>query len=833
MSMTTTGTDGVDIEQVFVIDPALGAVQATDGDGDKPEAVWISDGQIAYRLVTGDQRNGQISPSRRPLPADRPSSPARPRPTTKPRDGLWGRRERSWLHFVTNLSSDTIPRDGHRYGDRSTWGCPSKAGVQTATGEYVSPFAPAIALVPVQLIWFGMPMGAVDPRRRARPPHRTAGDGHGARLPGQPRRQLRPGRPRVRRRPRSPSALILFSGLPYLLGFGVGWSPRSRSARSSSSSLVRRFAKAPRLVLTVATIGITQLLAVLGAARAAHVGRERRLAAHPAAVRLEADDRHVHPQRQRPDRPDRGPVGDDRASRCSSARTRLGTAVRGARRAERAGRRCSASPWPAVNTRVGDRRRPARSSPCSCAPASSACPIGFAAQHRAAAAAGARRTRHRPPASTCRRWRSPAVALGILEYGVALERRQPAARLRRSWRRGAASPCCCSAASTAGADNDDAATWQAQRRGPPARARRAPAPAGASDARRRRRADPRRRASLDPALLRVDQHHQGVGRRSCSRSSGCRSSCSPAGPDRSRSGRWASSRIGAAVSRHVHVAMERRPHARAARSAALAGAVVAFAVGLPALRLRGPVPRRHDVRLRARRRSRGCSTTCSSVGSRSDQRFERPPLFGRIDIEHADPLLRVHARRARRSSTSPLRGIRAQPHGPGDRRACARTSAPRRAIARPAGARQAHRVRDLRRRRRHRRRAVRAPQPVASASPATARARASTCSPSAVIGGLGRSPVRVLGACTCAARMVHHVAGVAVAVVGGRRAAGAADPARRARRPRGQAPRPLVGYIVARRRPSRRTARARRGAVRTGSTSARSTRTFRASTSRA
>ncbi len=60
VSMTTTGTDGVDIEQVFVIDPALGAVQATDGDGDKPEAVWISDGQIAYRLVTGDQRNGQI-----------------------------------------------------------------------------------------------------------------------------------------------------------------------------------------------------------------------------------------------------------------------------------------------------------------------------------------------------------------------------------------------------------------------------------------------------------------------------------------------------------------------------------------------------------------------------------------------------------------------------------------------------------------------------------------------------------------------------------------------------------------------------------------------------
>ena len=60
VSMTATGSDGVDIEQLFVIDPALGELQVTDDEGDKPEAVWISNGEIAYRIVTGDDRNGQI-----------------------------------------------------------------------------------------------------------------------------------------------------------------------------------------------------------------------------------------------------------------------------------------------------------------------------------------------------------------------------------------------------------------------------------------------------------------------------------------------------------------------------------------------------------------------------------------------------------------------------------------------------------------------------------------------------------------------------------------------------------------------------------------------------
>ena len=60
VSMTAPGSDGVAVEQIFVIDPAIGAIQVTDDEGDKPEAVWISDGEIAYRLVIDDERNGQI-----------------------------------------------------------------------------------------------------------------------------------------------------------------------------------------------------------------------------------------------------------------------------------------------------------------------------------------------------------------------------------------------------------------------------------------------------------------------------------------------------------------------------------------------------------------------------------------------------------------------------------------------------------------------------------------------------------------------------------------------------------------------------------------------------
>jgi branched-chain amino acid transport system permease protein len=55
--------------------------------------------------------------------------------------------------------------------------------------------------------------------------------------------------------------LIVFSGLPYLFGFGVGLVAAVALGAIVELAFVRRFARASRLVLTVATIGITQLLA--------------------------------------------------------------------------------------------------------------------------------------------------------------------------------------------------------------------------------------------------------------------------------------------------------------------------------------------------------------------------------------------------------------------------------------------------------------------------------------------------------------------------------------------------------------------------------------------
>jgi branched-chain amino acid transport system permease protein len=57
--------------------------------------------------------------------------------------------------------------------------------------------------------------------------------------------------------------LIVFSGLPYLFGFGVGLVAAVALGAIVELAFVRRFAAASRLVLTVATIGITQLLVVL------------------------------------------------------------------------------------------------------------------------------------------------------------------------------------------------------------------------------------------------------------------------------------------------------------------------------------------------------------------------------------------------------------------------------------------------------------------------------------------------------------------------------------------------------------------------------------------
>ncbi len=66
VSMSATSADGTATDQIFVIDPAVGSIQVTDDGGDKPEAVWISNDEIAYRIATSDQLDGQIFVVRAP-----------------------------------------------------------------------------------------------------------------------------------------------------------------------------------------------------------------------------------------------------------------------------------------------------------------------------------------------------------------------------------------------------------------------------------------------------------------------------------------------------------------------------------------------------------------------------------------------------------------------------------------------------------------------------------------------------------------------------------------------------------------------------------------------
>jgi len=57
--------------------------------------------------------------------------------------------------------------------------------------------------------------------------------------------------------------LIVFNGLPYLLGLSIGLVSSIVLGAIVELAIVRRFVRSPRLILTVATIGISQLLAVI------------------------------------------------------------------------------------------------------------------------------------------------------------------------------------------------------------------------------------------------------------------------------------------------------------------------------------------------------------------------------------------------------------------------------------------------------------------------------------------------------------------------------------------------------------------------------------------
>jgi branched-chain amino acid transport system permease protein len=60
------------------------------------------------------------------------------------------------------------------------------------------------------------------------------------------------------------AAFILFWGWPYLIGLGVGLLMAALLGVVVEMAIIRRFRHAPRLVLTVATLGVTQLMVFLG-----------------------------------------------------------------------------------------------------------------------------------------------------------------------------------------------------------------------------------------------------------------------------------------------------------------------------------------------------------------------------------------------------------------------------------------------------------------------------------------------------------------------------------------------------------------------------------------
>ena len=121
-------------------------------------------------------------------------------------------------------------------------------------------FAPAIGLVAVQLVFFGMPAGAWI--RGVVLGLLIALLAVGMALVYRANRVINFAQADLGFVPTSLAVgLIVFSGLPYLFGFGVGLVAAVALGAIIELAFVRRFAKASRLILTVATIGITQLLA--------------------------------------------------------------------------------------------------------------------------------------------------------------------------------------------------------------------------------------------------------------------------------------------------------------------------------------------------------------------------------------------------------------------------------------------------------------------------------------------------------------------------------------------------------------------------------------------
>ena len=125
----------------------------------------------------------------------------------------------------------------------------------------IAPLTPALVLVLVQLVFFGVPLGAWI--RGVVIGLLTALLAVGMALVYRANRVLNFAQADLGFIPAALSVgIIVFSGLPYLLGLAAGLGASIVLGALVELAIVRRFARSPRLVLTVATIGITQLLAV-------------------------------------------------------------------------------------------------------------------------------------------------------------------------------------------------------------------------------------------------------------------------------------------------------------------------------------------------------------------------------------------------------------------------------------------------------------------------------------------------------------------------------------------------------------------------------------------
>ena len=125
----------------------------------------------------------------------------------------------------------------------------------------LAPLTPAFVLVVVQLVFFGVPLGAWI--RGVVIGLLTALLAVGMALVYRANRVLNFAQADLGFIPAALSVgIIVFSGLPYLLGLAAGLGASVVLGALVELAIIRRFARSPRLVLTVATIGVTQLLAV-------------------------------------------------------------------------------------------------------------------------------------------------------------------------------------------------------------------------------------------------------------------------------------------------------------------------------------------------------------------------------------------------------------------------------------------------------------------------------------------------------------------------------------------------------------------------------------------